>query len=140
MIFFRRDTIVTRGDASQKVNKKVLTKGTFERQMGELRKKIKVTITVWQNFVLDMQFDFGLKSQVLMNSMRKYCKCEKKKFFIWVLIMLKCTSELQRIFTNYRNEARTVDYHHIFLSKLYASKYNFLLLPSSLGRYLIYYF
>ncbi|XP_071132695.1 coiled-coil domain-containing protein 40-like [Mytilus edulis] len=41
----RRDTIVTRGDASQKVNKKVLTKGTFERQMGELRKKIKVTIT-----------------------------------------------------------------------------------------------
>ncbi|XP_011454679.3 coiled-coil domain-containing protein 40 [Magallana gigas] len=40
----RRDTIVTRGDAQQKINKKVLTKGTFERQMGELRKKIKVTI------------------------------------------------------------------------------------------------
>uniref|UniRef100_A0A8W8IK10 Uncharacterized protein n=4 Tax=Magallana TaxID=2171616 RepID=A0A8W8IK10_MAGGI len=31
-------------DAQQKINKKVLTKGTFERQMGELRKKIKVTI------------------------------------------------------------------------------------------------
>ena len=42
----RRDTIVTRGDASTKINKKVLTKGTFERQMGELRKKIKVTIQV----------------------------------------------------------------------------------------------
>lgn len=45
-IIYRRDTIVTRGDAQQKINKKVLTKGTFERQMGELRKKIKVTIQV----------------------------------------------------------------------------------------------
>lgn len=45
-ILHRRDTIVTRGDAQQKMNKKVLTKGTFERQMGELRKKIKVTIQV----------------------------------------------------------------------------------------------
>lgn len=45
-ILYRRDTIVTRGDAQQKMNKKVLTKGTFERQMGELRKKIKVTIQV----------------------------------------------------------------------------------------------
>ncbi|XP_069123768.1 coiled-coil domain-containing protein 40-like [Argopecten irradians] len=40
----RRDTIVTRGDAQQKTNKNVLTKGTFERQMAELRKKIKHTI------------------------------------------------------------------------------------------------
>ena len=43
---FRRDTIVTRGDAQQKMNKKVLTKGTFERQLAETRKKIKQTITV----------------------------------------------------------------------------------------------
>ena len=42
----RRDTIVTRGDAQQKMNKKVLTKGTFERQMNETRKKIKQTIQV----------------------------------------------------------------------------------------------
>jgi len=40
----RRDTIVTRGDAQSKMNKKVLTKGTFQRQMGELKKKIKTTI------------------------------------------------------------------------------------------------
>ncbi|XP_052261678.1 coiled-coil domain-containing protein 40-like isoform X2 [Dreissena polymorpha] len=40
----RRDTIVTRGDAQTKMNKKVLTKGTFERQMNETRKKIKQTI------------------------------------------------------------------------------------------------
>ncbi|XP_076453125.1 coiled-coil domain-containing protein 40-like [Babylonia areolata] len=40
----RRDTIVTRGDAQGKMKKKVLTKGTFERQMAELRKKIKTTI------------------------------------------------------------------------------------------------
>ena len=42
----RRDTIVTRGDAQAKMNKKVLTKGTFQRQMGELKKKIKSTIQV----------------------------------------------------------------------------------------------
>jgi hypothetical protein len=46
-LYFRRDTIVTRGDASQKINKKVLTKGTFERQMNETRKKIKQTIQVY---------------------------------------------------------------------------------------------
>ena len=46
MTVYRRDTIVTRGDAQQKTNKKVLTKGTFERQMAETRKKIKQTITV----------------------------------------------------------------------------------------------
>jgi len=46
LLFYRRDTIVTRGDAQQKMNKKVLTKGTFERQMNELRKKIKQTIQV----------------------------------------------------------------------------------------------
>merc|ERR1719239_749976 len=40
----RRDTILTRGDAQSKMKKKTLTKGTFERQMGELRKKIKTTI------------------------------------------------------------------------------------------------
>lgn len=40
----RRDTILTRGDAQSKMKKKVLTKGTFERQMQELRKKIKSTI------------------------------------------------------------------------------------------------
>jgi len=37
---------VTRGDAQQKINKNIMTKGTFERQMGELRKKIKATIQV----------------------------------------------------------------------------------------------
>ena len=42
----RRDTIVTRGDAQSKMNKKVLTKGTFQRQMGETKKKIKHTIQV----------------------------------------------------------------------------------------------
>ena len=45
----RRDTIVTRGEAQMKAkdyNKKVVTKGTFQRQMGELRKKIKTTIKV----------------------------------------------------------------------------------------------
>uniref|UniRef100_A0A0B7A0L2 Coiled-coil domain-containing protein 40 n=1 Tax=Arion vulgaris TaxID=1028688 RepID=A0A0B7A0L2_9EUPU len=40
----RRDTILTRGDAQSKMKKKTVTKGTFERQMGELRKKIKQTI------------------------------------------------------------------------------------------------
>lgn len=44
--FSRRDTIVTRGDAQAKLNKKVLTKGTFQRQMAELKKKIKVTVHV----------------------------------------------------------------------------------------------
>ena len=51
----RRDTIVTRGDAQQKTNKKVLTKGTFERQMAETRKKIKQTITVSFHLIL-LQF------------------------------------------------------------------------------------
>ena len=37
---------MTRGDAQSKMNKKVLTKGTFQRQMGELKKKIKQTIQV----------------------------------------------------------------------------------------------
>ncbi|CAL1527056.1 unnamed protein product [Lymnaea stagnalis] len=40
----RRDTILTRGDAQSKMKKKVVTKGIFERQMGEIRKKIKQTI------------------------------------------------------------------------------------------------
>lgn len=41
----RRDTIVTRGDAQSKISKKgVLTKGNFQRQMGDLKKKIKHTI------------------------------------------------------------------------------------------------
>ncbi|XP_041363110.1 coiled-coil domain-containing protein 40-like [Gigantopelta aegis] len=40
----RRDSIVTRGEAQSKMKVKVLTKGTFERQMAELRKKIKQTI------------------------------------------------------------------------------------------------
>ncbi|XP_025098485.1 coiled-coil domain-containing protein 40-like isoform X2 [Pomacea canaliculata] len=40
----RRDTIVTRGEAQSKLQKKILTKGSFERQMAELRKKIKTTI------------------------------------------------------------------------------------------------
>ncbi|KAK6170441.1 hypothetical protein SNE40_018834 [Patella caerulea] len=40
----RRDTIVTRGDAQTKMKSKPLTKGTFERQMAETRKKIKTTI------------------------------------------------------------------------------------------------
>lgn len=40
----RRDTITTRGEAQTKSSKKVLTKGNFERQMAELRKKIKITI------------------------------------------------------------------------------------------------
>ncbi|KAJ8037566.1 Coiled-coil domain-containing protein 40 [Holothuria leucospilota] len=37
----RRDTIVTRGDAQSKLNKKVETKGTFHKKLAELRKKIK---------------------------------------------------------------------------------------------------
>ena len=37
---------MTRGEAQTKINKKVLTKGTFQRQMGEMRKKIKSTIQV----------------------------------------------------------------------------------------------
>lgn len=40
----RRDTIVTRGDAQTKVSKKTVTKGTFQRQLNELKKKIKQTI------------------------------------------------------------------------------------------------
>ena len=48
----RRDTIVTRGDAQSKMKKKVLTKGTFERQMAELRKKIKSTIQVEDSEVI----------------------------------------------------------------------------------------
>ena len=45
---FRRDTIVTRGDAQTKVtvHKQTLTKGSFQRQMSELKKKIKTTIQV----------------------------------------------------------------------------------------------
>ncbi|XP_059157116.1 coiled-coil domain-containing protein 40-like isoform X2 [Physella acuta] len=40
----RRDTIVTQGDALSKQKKKVVTKGNFERQMMEMKKKIKQTI------------------------------------------------------------------------------------------------
>ncbi|XP_055874600.1 coiled-coil domain-containing protein 40-like [Biomphalaria glabrata] len=40
----RRDTIVTRGEAQSKLKDRIVTKGTFERQMGEMRKKIKQTI------------------------------------------------------------------------------------------------
>lgn len=49
---FRRDTIVTRGDAQAKIaartksKDKTVTKGTFQRQLAELRKKIKTTIQV----------------------------------------------------------------------------------------------
>lgn len=50
-MIYRRDTIVTRGDAQQKINKKVLTKGTFERQMNEMRKKIKQTVQVGKDFL-----------------------------------------------------------------------------------------
>ena len=39
----RRDTIVTRGDAQSKMNKKVETKGAFQKKLLELRKKIKET-------------------------------------------------------------------------------------------------
>ena len=39
----RRDTIVTRGGAQAKLNKKVETKGTFQKKLMELRKKIKQT-------------------------------------------------------------------------------------------------
>ena len=49
---FRRDTIVTRGDAQSKASnatKQVLTKGTFQRQMAELKKKIKTTIQVFSS-------------------------------------------------------------------------------------------
>merc|ERR1719346_835404 len=35
---------VTRGDAQSKMNKKVVTKGTFQRQLVDLKKKIKTTI------------------------------------------------------------------------------------------------
>ena len=45
--YFRRDTIVTRGDAQSKMNKKVVTKGTFQRQLVDLKKKIKTTIQVY---------------------------------------------------------------------------------------------
>ncbi|XP_033121483.1 coiled-coil domain-containing protein 40-like [Anneissia japonica] len=37
----RRDTIVTRGDAQSKLNKKVETKGTFKKKLVEMSKKIK---------------------------------------------------------------------------------------------------
>ncbi|XP_071960201.1 coiled-coil domain-containing protein 40-like isoform X2 [Antedon mediterranea] len=37
----RRDTIVTRGDAQSKLNKKVETKGTFKKKLVEMGKKIK---------------------------------------------------------------------------------------------------
>ncbi|XP_046567885.1 coiled-coil domain-containing protein 40-like [Haliotis rubra] len=40
----RRDTIVTRGDSQSKMKQKVVTKGTFERQMAEHRRKIKQTV------------------------------------------------------------------------------------------------
>ena len=39
----RRDTIVTRGDAQSKLYKKVETKGTFQKKLTEMRKKIKQT-------------------------------------------------------------------------------------------------
>ena len=39
----RRDTIVTRGDAQAKMNRKVETKGTFQKKLAELKKKIKET-------------------------------------------------------------------------------------------------
>lgn len=42
----RRDTIVTRGEAQSKLHKNVVTKGKFQRQLVELRKKIKNAITV----------------------------------------------------------------------------------------------
>lgn len=37
----RRDTIVTRGDAQAKLNKKVETKGAFQKKLAELKKRIK---------------------------------------------------------------------------------------------------
>ncbi|XP_070579736.1 coiled-coil domain-containing protein 40-like [Ptychodera flava] len=37
----RRDTIVTRGDAQAKMDKKVETKGTFKKKLAEMKKKIK---------------------------------------------------------------------------------------------------
>lgn len=40
----RRDTIVIRGDAQAKMNKKTITKGTFHRNLAQLRQKIKQTI------------------------------------------------------------------------------------------------
>ena len=43
---FRRDTIVTRGEARAKLDKKVITKSKFQRQLADLRKKIKNAITV----------------------------------------------------------------------------------------------
>ena len=53
LFFCRRDTIVTRGDAQAKIasrtknkNEKSVTKGTFQRQLAELKKKIKQTIQV----------------------------------------------------------------------------------------------
>ena len=39
----RRDTIVTRGGAQAKLNKKVETKGTFQKKLAEMKKKIKQT-------------------------------------------------------------------------------------------------
>ncbi|XP_077980301.1 coiled-coil domain-containing protein 40-like [Glandiceps talaboti] len=39
----RRDTIVTRGDAQSKMNKKIETKGTFQKKLSEMKKKIKQT-------------------------------------------------------------------------------------------------
>lgn len=51
MYICRRDTIVTRGDSQSKMKQKVVTKGTFERQMAEHRRKIKQTINVSCVFV-----------------------------------------------------------------------------------------
>ena len=58
--FFRRDTIVTRGDAQAKIaartksKDKTVTKGTFQRQLAELRKKIKTTIQVMLAFIFHL--------------------------------------------------------------------------------------
>ena len=44
---FRRDTIVTRGEAQVSMNRQVLTKGTFQRQLADLKKRIKTQIKVY---------------------------------------------------------------------------------------------
>lgn len=44
----RRETIVTRGEAQGKIDKKTPTKGAFQKKLMELKKKIKNTQKVLQ--------------------------------------------------------------------------------------------
>ncbi|XP_030840683.1 coiled-coil domain-containing protein 40 [Strongylocentrotus purpuratus] len=71
----RRDTIVTRGDAQSKMNKKVETKGAFQKKLLELRKKIKETqqdANGCDNDIAELRGHQQMLNQQLDNKQREF--------------------------------------------------------------------